>query len=260
MTFLVFIFLVICICIGLYVKKLRENSSNASVICLFLDTETTGLPKRVKSTEESSAENQETIWPEVVQLSYALYKTRPTSHEKLAEEDDIIKVQTPISTAAIKVHGITEEKAAREGKDPAEIYRKLVSYIKKADCIVIHNVPFDKNVIEANLRRYGFSKEADKFISKRFIDTMILGAPICKIPNTKVGGFKWPKLGELYNFLMYKDCYSSNSDLEGLHNSRNDVSCMVKCFYKLFELGYLYLDENAYIRINFFPEMNELEE
>lgn len=59
------------------------------------------------------------------------------------------------------------------------------------------------------------------------IDTMKLGADICKIPSTKKGEkYKWPKLDELYRALFGKS-------FQGQHNAMNDVRATEECFEEL---------------------------
>ena len=250
MIYFILIFIVFCIFYVFYLllNCAEEDPKEKGIKVLFVDTETTGLPKKAESIEDLAADNKGIIWPEIVQLSYAFYNL--DTGYSTGIYDYILKISVPIEAKAEEIHKITEEVAAKKGKDPAEILEKFMLFVNKADYIVIHNVAFDRPIIKANLLRYVDEKEANYFNSKEFIDTMILGLPICKIPN-KVGGFKRPKLSELYNYLEHGDI--NFEELDGLHNAKNDVDYLIKIFFKLYDRGYLYSDK-GYLKPNFFAE------
>ena len=65
----------------------------------------------------------------------------------------------PIPASAAAIHGITTEKAQREGTDPRHELPELVSYLASTWSagrpVIICNASFDLTILAAELRRYG---------------------------------------------------------------------------------------------------------
>jgi hypothetical protein len=90
--------------------ELKEHSD----LYLFFDTETTGLPKNWKAPI-SDLNN----WPRLVQLAYLFYDS---TGNLISKGDFIIKPEgfiIPLDSS--KIHGITTERALREGKSLVSI-------------------------------------------------------------------------------------------------------------------------------------------
>lgn len=183
----------------------------------FFDTETTGLPKdyRAPSTDVDN-------WPRLVQLSWILMDEK----RELSRGDFIIRPDGfEIPREASDVHGITTERAIKEGLPSKAAVYYFLGAARCADVLVGHNVGFDVNIVGAELvRAYG----KDYILGMKTQDTMLASVDFCAIPGKR--GFKWPKLIELYTKLFGKG-------FEDAHNSMADISATEECYWELVKLG-----------------------
>lgn len=184
---------------------------------LFIDTETTGLPKnRIASFTDTSN------WPRLVQISWILTDSDGTI---LHTTDYIIRPEHfTIPSEASAIHGITNKIAKNEGYKLNKVLKVFVEIADQADTIVGHNIDFDINVIAAELYRKGFTTE---FTQKQRVCTMKAGIDFCKIPQGN--GYKYPTLSELYHHVF-------SENFEGSHNAQSDVYATMQCYFALLEL------------------------
>ena len=111
---------------------------------LFLDTETTGLPKSRNAPPEVTD-----MWPRMV--SVAWISSLPSDTEC---EEHIIKPDGyTIPTAASNVHGITTKHAMENGKDIETVMQVLADKLKDCSHIACYNVQFDKSVLLSEAHR-----------------------------------------------------------------------------------------------------------
>ena len=187
---------------------------------LFIDTETTGLP-----TDRDAAFFESDKWPYLVQISMLVLD----SQMKIIGENNY--VLTPenytIPQSSSKIHGITNEYAKKYGMNRKDVLEYIRVLFQTVNCVIGHNVDFDVNILKAEIyREWGGDVW---FYSLRFnvIDTMKLGADVCKIPSSIKGEkYKWPTLNELYRKLFGKS-------FEGQHNAMNDVKATYECYCKM---------------------------
>lgn len=181
---------------------------------LFIDTETTGLPKN-ESLSPMVIDN----WPRLVSLAYIL-----------CDERDIVdrgyfiikpnKFIIPIEST--KIHGITTAEAVSKGivlSDVLDIIRPL---IEKCDYIVGHNVVFDINVLNAEFYRYNMTLPVSL---RPYYCTMQLSKDYCGLPNNK-----YPTLEELYSILK-------GESISNAHNAMTDTQASMECFWILKDSG-----------------------
>ncbi len=181
---------------------------------LLFDTETTGLPKNWKAPV-TDVNN----WPRMVQIAWLMFNDKG---EKIDQQDYIIKPEGyTIPDDAAKVHGITTERAMKEGRDITEILQKFADAIAATDYIVAHNISFDEKIVGAEFVRKKFKTQ---WFSKKQICTMKVSTNYCKIPGNY--GYKWPNLTELHTKLFGKG-------FEEAHNAAADISATAKCFWEL---------------------------
>ena len=184
----------------------------------FFDTETTGLPKSFRAPA-SDVNN----WPRLVQLPWILTDEK----KELSRADFIIRPDGfEIPTEASDVHGITTERALREGIGVKEASYYFLGAARCADFLVGHNVTFDAMVMGAELIR---NWKKDWLDGMKLLDTMRAATDFCAIPG-KFGSYKFPKLMELYEKLF-------GHGFEDAHNSMADISATAECFWKLREMG-----------------------
>ncbi len=186
---------------------------------LFFDTETTGLPNNWKSPV-TDVNN----WPRMVQLAYLLYDDAGT---KLLEENFIIKPEGfSIPAESTNIHGISTERARREGKSLYEVLQNFNNQLDNSKVLVAHNMSFDEKIVGAEFIRKGM---INVIPAKIKVCTMMSTTGFCAIPGS-FGGYKWPKLQELHYTLF-------GEEFEDAHDASIDIAITAKCFWRLKELG-----------------------
>lgn len=185
---------------------------------LIFDTETTGTAKNFKAPV-SDGEN----WPRLVQIAWQLHDERG----RLIESDNLIVRPDgfTIPFNVVKIHGITTERATEEGQPLAEVVEKFEAVRARAKYIVGHNIEFDAMVVGAECHRLGIPHEV---VSMPRLDTKDLSTDFCAIPGGKGGGFKWPRLEELYQKLF-------GEPMVDAHDAAFDVDATARCFFSLVE-------------------------
>lgn len=185
---------------------------------LFFDTETTGLPRSWKAPV-TDLNN----WPRLVQLAYLYYDSKGN---KISGGDYIIKPEGfTIPTIASNIHGISNEKALREGQSITYVLQDFHSLIGQASYLVAHNMSFDEKIVGAEFLRNGMQNIIQ---SKNKICTMESTTNFCAIAGPY--GYKWPKLSELHYKLF-------GTGFEEAHNAAVDITATAKCFWELKKLG-----------------------
>ena len=162
---------------------------------LVFDTETTGLPE-TRNTSILETEK----WPYIVQISWILYDS--DINEIVAVIDYIIKCEIPIPEESVKIHGISNRRAALKGISIEKAMDHFDSDLKKADLVVGHNISFDKRVymVEA-IRRRRKQYFTVSGVRKPECCTMKKFKNYCNIQKTNNKGetyVKYPTLSELY--------------------------------------------------------------
>ena len=187
---------------------------------LFFDTETTGVPKDYKAPVTDSNN-----WPRLVSLAWILANERGGIEEH--QESIIIPVGFTIPDQAAQIHGITTERAKKEGIPITTALGRFIYLLQTEpiEAIVAHNISFDERIIRAEFHRLGWIDHLEK---KERICTMLKSVQHCKLekkPGT-TGGYKWPKLQELHKKLF-------NQEFEGAHGAAADVLATTRCFFEL---------------------------
>ena len=181
---------------------------------LFIDTETTGLPR-----ENNLSPMEIDKWPRLVSVAYILCDEREVIEKKYF----IIKpkgfIIPPEST---KIHGITTAEAISNGCVLSDVLESINPIIDRSTFIVGHNVIFDINIINAEFYRYNKTLPLSL---KPYYCTMRLSKDICGLPNKK-----YPTLEELYNILK-------GESIENAHNAMADTEAAMECFWLLYDSG-----------------------
>ena len=187
---------------------------------LFFDTETTGLPRNWQSSA-SDLEN----WPRLVQIAWVLYE----NGVETSSRDFIIKPEGfSIPIDASNIHGITTERAEREGASLQLVLNEFQDLVARADFLVAHNISFDEKIVGAEFLRKNMPND---LVSKKTICTKEISTNFCAIPSVHGrSGYKWPKLSELHLKLF-------GAELVDFHNALADVNAVVKCFWELKKRG-----------------------
>jgi DNA polymerase III alpha subunit (gram-positive type) len=184
---------------------------------LFFDTETTGLPKNYKAPV-TDLNN----WPRLVQIAWHIYDTTGNLVDK---NDFIIKPEGfKIPSDSSNIHGITTDRAIREGHDLEQVLILFNEQIAKASFLVAHNISFDEKIVGAEFIR---KKIQSPLFQKTRLCTMNASVNYCGIQGPY--GYKWPKLSELHIKLFGKS-------FEEAHNAAADIEATARCFWKMREL------------------------
>ncbi|HXB39007.1 MAG TPA: DNA polymerase III subunit alpha, partial [Bacteroidia bacterium] len=184
---------------------------------LIFDTETTGLPRNYNAPL-SDSDN----WPRVVQIAWQLHDAKGNL---IFASSIIVKPDGfTIPFNAEQVHGISTERAMREGRDLNEVMDEFARAVQQTKYLCGHNIEFDLSIVGAEFYRLGLD---NYFEGKPVIDTKNDDVTaFCAIPGGKGGKFKWPKLEELYKKLF-------NIGFEEAHNAAFDVDATAKAFFEL---------------------------
>jgi len=192
---------------------------------LFFDTETTGVPRdyRAPLTDFDN-------WPRLVQIAWIF---QDPGEETIKSNYIIFPEYGEIPEEASKIHGITTEKAQKAGYDIKKILSIFQDYVKWSDVIVGHNVSFDRKIVGAEFERLEWE---DPLHGTDRICTMMKSTNYCKLPkNSGYGGYKWPKLEELY-FKLF------NREFPDAHDAMIDIQATEQCFWRLVDLNVISLD------------------
>jgi len=229
-----------------------SKRTNRKRIMVF-DVETTGLiPKKRRMLERISSDSKEKVknvvvsptleeCPYILQLSFVIYET--AGWKVVKKYDAYVKVADTIVIEPVitDITGITREICDREGLPIGEVLTEFYKEYMLCDCIVAHNISFDREMIAIELLRNGHSIEKqcpfwrcvfnDMYHVLHNIETyctMNVGRSICKLPRpTGTRGYKSPTLTELYQYLF------ARPPPPNLHNSLVDTFVCLQCFVKL---------------------------
>ena len=171
------------------------------------DFETSGLPQGKRNVEvtEETVKSYDTC--RAVSLSAARFSHRG----RLLDTFDAIITPTDftISQQSIDVHGITQERAKREGKPFTEVFLDFVKFIgSRTKTMVAHNASFDVGVLRSEMIRNG--------INLKLLNDLVFR---CTLQLYRERFLKPIRLGVLYNEIF-------GEDFENAHNSLADcIAC-----------------------------------
>jgi len=133
------------------------------------------------------------------------------------------------------VHGISVEKADRDGVEEIEACEKFGKMLKQANLIVCHNFDFDWNYVYQLMQR-NLDKLSDEARSAFYLDL----PNFCTMKDNKVkqfvgalnkaGRIKWPKLIELHEKLF-------NCGFDDAHDAYADIKATRDCYFELCKLN-----------------------
>ncbi len=196
---------------------------------LFFDLETTGLPetrgfnKYYPYDEIIRYRNSRIVQVAVILVEYQ------NNEQKIIEEQNFIIRPDGFQITNDKIHGISHQMAVFAGISFIAVADQLKSIITQADILIAHNILFDKNVLCAELFRYGRQEDIDIIQRKGEFCTSKNCDVITKIRCSRY--YKQPTLAELYQFLFKKEA-------NNLHNAIQDTRILMQCFNKLLDAGH----------------------
>jgi DNA polymerase-3 subunit epsilon len=145
---------------------------------------------------------------------------------KISGGDFIIKPEGfTIPIEVTRIHGISTEKALKDGQTINSVLQHFNALIEQANYLVAHNMSFDEKIIGAEFLRNGMINST---ATKKKICTMQRTTDFCAIRGPY--GYKWPKLSELHYKLF-------RTNFDEAHNAAVDITATAKCFWELKRLG-----------------------
>lgn len=185
---------------------------------LFFDTETCGLPRNFNAPVSDLGN-----WPRLVQLAYIYTESDGI---QISRGNFIIRPEGfTIPTEASRIHGITHEKASREGHPLLPVLEHFHTLVERSDYLVAHNLYFDEKIIVAEFLRNHLS---NNLLGRKRICTMRGTVEYCALPGPY--GYKWPKLIDLHKRLF-------GTGFSHAHDAMTDVEMTTKCFWELKRRG-----------------------
>ncbi len=185
---------------------------------VFLDTETTGLPKNIKASL-----NDLDNWPRVIQLAWIVTDLQGNIIE------DNCKIVFPdgflIPISASDINHIHTYEAENRGESLRHVLLQFLSSTFGAQCIVGHNVDFDLNVIRAEMLRCGIG-DVTYGINK--FCTMTESIQFCNLPKGK-----YPTLNELHMRLF-------GTPFDNAHDAMSDARATMRCYWEMKTRGIHY--------------------
>lgn len=190
-------------------------------LLMVYDTETTGKG-------DFNAPFNDANQPHLVQLGYKVYD--PITRETVFEIGHLVdSTEMPtwkgIEPGAQAVHGITEELIKAYGISPDSAMKGFNRWAERCSLFIAHNDQFDTRIMMCHAYRAGWSP--DIFSTGTKFCTMKTNTNICKIPNAKGYGFKWPTLQEAYAY------YTNGKSFSGAHNALVDVNACGEIFWEM---------------------------
>ena len=198
---------------------------------LVFDTKTTGLPDRKLQWFTDYME-----FPHVVQLAWI---------NQFKAESHIIRPDGwEIPQEATDVHGITMERALKEGEPFAYVIDKFIEDCLESPLVCDHNIYFDTSIIKANILRelgqeyYNANRVEDALYKGKRIDTC---RSTMKWVDARManGRMKLPKLEELYSRCFPGESYPA-------HDAFEDVKALRRCLPVLIKNGLVELKIKEY--------------
>ncbi len=122
------------------------------------DFETSGLPRG----RRSGPVTPETLACFDTCRAVSLSAARFSSRGRLTDTFDatILPTDFTIGEGSVAIHGITQERALREGRPFTDVFVDFMSFIgSRTKVIVAHNAKFDTNVLRSEMFRHGISMD-----------------------------------------------------------------------------------------------------
>ena len=168
------------------------------VSILFFDTETNDGPDRNRGRGPAQLR--------VVQLAAVLVDGEQESSFSVV----VRPAGWTVTPGTEAVHGISTERAAREGIDLGEALDRFDALATQATTVVAHNLEFDQAVL---MGEYGRLRRPHCFAGRRLFCTMQAATPVVKVPGRYGKGFKWPTLAEAYQFFTAQPLQNAHDAL-----------------------------------------------
>ena len=184
---------------------------------LIFDTETTGIPRN-KTAPLTDFNN----WPRLVQVAWQLHDAKGNL---ISQHNYLIKPEGfDIPYKAEQIHGISTDRALKEGHDLKEVLAIFSKDLEKTQQLVGHNIEFDINIIGSEFLRQELDPQ--KFLLLKRVDTGLASIEFCQLQGGIGGKLKMPRLLELYQKLFGKGFGDA-------HDASFDVDATARSYFEL---------------------------
>ena len=197
---------------------------------LFFDTETSGLPRG------AIAHNPGIHCLEIAGIWQSDGTRSPSRRQMISllvqpgTKAEPALANYTIEPGAFNAHGITREYLAEFGIDSSIAFSTILDLIRRSDTLIGHNLEFDIKILRIWAMHLGASEQLElAWKHKELYCTMQAATPVCRIASPR-GGYKWPKLEELYKFLFAKS-------FDGAHQAFFDIQATRNCYFELILRG-----------------------
>ena len=202
-------------------------------IILAFDTETTGFAPKIDRSPGARVPGI-ADYPHILQLCFVLYDLR--TQMVISKYNEYIKIpdHVPLPDAATRVNGIDKQICQLRGVPIESALLAFCEAYMSADCIVAHNIAFDRKMIEIEVHRNLpnhpklvslFNETFNDLNGIRTECTMAMGKQVCALYVEK-NGSRWkkaPKLSELHFHLF-------GTVPDNLHDALVDTTACLDCY------------------------------
>lgn len=185
---------------------------------IFIDFETTGLPPFYTMPEEDLIDK----FPFSVQVACLVFNRNA---ELIDEYCSIINPgEVNFQPGVENIHGISKEKANKEGVPILDFLNFFVKYKNAESVIIAHNVQFDNLILKLEAKRNNI-----KLGRYKTFCTMKSTVREVGIEKEFGSGYKYPKLKELV-----EHTFTNGYEIDGinLHDASIDVKLCALCFFE----------------------------
>lgn len=177
------------------------------MIVSVFDTETTGLLQ----SGLMSIDKQPFV------IEFCAIKVDLEAKETKEIYDFLIKAPIQVTEEITGITGITNDMLENE-KPFYDYIEKVKDALENCDAVIAHNLSFDKEIIDIEMRRHGLEMKWPRLI--------------CSVEQSMpLKGYRL-SLSDLHEEL-------TGSKFEGAHRAKNDVDALVRCVYIMKEQEYI---------------------
>ena len=183
---------------------------------LFIDTETSGLPKNWNAPYAAKKS-----WPFAVQISWIIYSKEG---QLIKTEDHYIRNSDfEIQSSSQKIHGISRNFLVTNGENRKDVMAKLANDLIQYEPMVLgHFMKLDYHITGVEFFRTGLQNPIEHL---PLFCTMLATTHLVENPHRK-----YMRLGDLYQYLF-------EHSMEEHHDALEDAQATADCFFELQKRG-----------------------
>ena len=201
---------------------------------VIVDTETTGLPQYLGFATYFPP-NMAVMYDgaRLIELAAATYSAEG---EEIERDQTLVHPEGPfhIDPTSLRIHGIQHETVVKTGRRTSETLDKFYRLLQRAgapyDCVLVgHNIAFDWHIIASEAYRAKCWDLIHLLYATPTFCTMHANTIRCGLLRSN-GKRKWPKLGELHEYMF------PGQAMLGAHTAMGDVLGTARCLFEAIRL------------------------